>query len=73
MELLFLQSTNTALYKLKPHWMDFNAGTLVEDKSLEDVTEELLDFILKVSNGQSVNNEINKFKELAILKKGVTL
>ena len=66
-------STNTALYKLKPHWMDFNAGTLVEDKSLEDVTEELLDFILKVSNGQSVNNEINKFKELAILKKGVTL
>lgn len=66
-------STNTALYKLKPHWMDFNAGCLVEDKSLEDVTKELLEFILKVSNGKSVNNEINKFKELAILKKGVTL
>jgi len=66
-------STNTPLYDLKPHWMDFNAGYLVEDKSLEEVTEELLKFILEVSNGKFVNNEINKFKELAILKKGVTL
>ncbi|AWK51915.1 altronate hydrolase [Clostridium beijerinckii] len=66
-------STNTALYKLKPHWMDFNAGCLVEDKSLEKVTENLLEYILEVSNGKFVNNEINKFKELAILKKGVTL
>jgi len=66
-------STNTALYKLKPHWMDFNAGCLVEDKSLEKVTEDLLEYILEVSNGKFVNNEINKFKELAILKKGVTL
>jgi len=66
-------STNTPLYDLKPHWMDFNAGCLVEDKSLEEVTEELLKFILQVSNGKFVNNEINKFKELAILKKGVTL
>ena len=66
-------STNTALYNLKPHWMDFNAGCLVEDRSLEEVTKELLQFILEVSNGKFVNNEINKFKELAILKKGVTL
>ncbi len=66
-------STNTALYDFKPHWMDFNAGCLVEDKSLEIVTEELMKYILEVLNGKLVNNEINKFKELAILKKGVTL
>ena len=66
-------STNTPLYELKPHWMDFNAGCLVEDKTLEEVTEELLGFIIEVSSGKFVNNEINKFKELAILKKGVTL
>lgn len=66
-------STNTALYDLKPHWMDFNAGCLVEDKNLEKATEELVEFILEVSEGKFVNNEINKFKELAILKKGVTL
>jgi len=32
-----------------------------------------LEFILEVSEGKLVNNETNKFKELAILKKGVTL
>ncbi|AGX42938.1 UxaA family hydrolase [Clostridium saccharobutylicum] len=66
-------STNSALYKLKPHWMDFNAGCLVEDRVLEDVTEDLMNFIIDVAGGKFVNNEINKFKELAILKKGVTL
>lgn len=66
-------STNTPLYELKPHWMDFNAGCLVEDKTLEEATKELLEFIIEVSSGKFVNNEINKFKELAILKKGVTL
>jgi len=53
--------------------MDFNAGSLVEDKSLEEVTEELSKYIIEVSGGKLVNNEINKFKELAIFKKGVTL
>lgn len=66
-------STNSALYNLKPHWMDFNAGTLVEDKSLEEVTDALVNYIIQVSGGKLVNNEINKFKELAIFKKGVTL
>lgn len=66
-------STNSALYDLKPHWMDFNAGCLVEDKNLEEVTEELTKYIVEVSSGKLVNNEINKFKEIAILKQGVTL
>lgn len=66
-------STNTPLYNLKPHWMDFNAGTLVEDKTLSEVTEEFIKYVVEVANGKYVNNEINKFKELAILKQGVTL
>ncbi len=66
-------STNSVLYNLKPHWMDFNAGSLVEDKCLDEVTDELVKFIIEVSGGKLVNNEINKFKELAIFKKGVTL
>ncbi|MBN7574291.1 altronate hydrolase [Clostridium sp. 2-1] len=66
-------STNTPLYDLKPHWMDFNAGTLVEDKTLSEVTEEFIKYVIEVANGKYVNNEINKFKELAILKQGVTL
>ncbi len=66
-------ATNSPIYNLKPHWMDFNAGSLIEDKNLYEVTEKLLRYILEVSEGKKVNNEINKFKELAILKKGVTL
>ncbi|WP_238948021.1 altronate dehydratase family protein [Clostridium sp. YIM B02569] len=66
-------STNTPLYNLKPHWMDFNAGILVEDKTLSEVTEEFIKYVVEVANGKYVNNEINKFKELAILKQGVTL
>lgn len=66
-------STNTPLYNLKPHWMDFNAGTLVEDKTLSEVSEEFIKYVIEVANGKYVNNEINKFKELAILKQGVTL
>ncbi|WP_026888102.1 UxaA family hydrolase [Clostridium beijerinckii] len=66
-------STNTPLYNLKPHWMDFNAGTLVEDKTLNEVTKEFIKYVIEVANGKYVNNEINKFKELAILKQGVTL
>ncbi|MBC8062811.1 MAG: altronate dehydratase [Clostridiaceae bacterium] len=66
-------STNTEIYKLKPHWIDFNAGSLVEDKSLEALVEEFIEYIIKVASGELVNNEKNNFRELAIFKSGVTL
>ncbi|MBU3112194.1 UxaA family hydrolase [Clostridium lacusfryxellense] len=66
-------STNTQIFELKPHWIDFNAGSLVQDKSLEDLTEELVEYIIRVANGELVNNEKNNFRELAIFKSGVTL
>jgi len=66
-------STNTEIYKLKPHWIDFNAGSLTKDKSLEVLTEEFIDYIIKVASGELVNNEKNNFRELAIFKNGVTL
>ena len=66
-------STNTQLYKLKPHWIDFNAGCLVEDVSFENLLEEFINFIIKVASGELANNEKNNFRELAIFKTGVTL
>lgn len=66
-------STNTQIYKLKPHWIDFNAGSLVQDKSLEDLTEEFIQYIIEVASGKLINNEKNNFRELAIFKSGVTL
>ncbi|GAB6087685.1 UxaA family hydrolase [Alkaliphilus crotonatoxidans] len=66
-------STNTPLYQLKPHWIDFNAGVLVEDQLMEDVLERFIDYIIQVASGELVNNEKNNFREIAIFKTGVTL
>ncbi|MFU0782659.1 MAG: Altronate dehydratase [Thermoanaerobacterium thermosaccharolyticum] len=66
-------STNTQLYQLKQNWIDFNAGTLVEDKNIDEVLEELVRYVIRVASGELVNNEKNNFKEIAIFKNGVTL
>lgn len=66
-------STNSALYNKKPHWIDFNAGVLVENKSMDEVAEEFIEYVIKVANGEYVNNEKNGYREMAIFKTGVTL
>lgn len=66
-------STNTALYENKPHWIDFNAGQLLDGSSMEEVVEEFIQYIINVSSGELVNNEKNNFREIAIFKDGVTL
>ena len=66
-------SSNTQIFQLKPHWIDFNAGSLIEDVELEDMLEDFIDYILEVASGEWVNNEKNQFRELAIFKTGVTL
>lgn len=66
-------STNTDLYKRKPHWIDFNAGVLVEDKSMDEVLEDFIQYVIKVASGEWVNQEKNGFREIAIFKTGVTL
>ncbi|MEW9122956.1 MAG: altronate dehydratase family protein [Thermotaleaceae bacterium] len=66
-------STNSELYHRKKNWIDFNAGTLVEDKSMEEVLRNFIDYIIKVASGELVNNEKHQFREIAIFKTGVTL
>ncbi len=65
-------STNTALYENKPHWIDYNAGVLLE-KEPEYVLRDFIQYIIKVASGELVNNEKNDFREIAIFKSGVTL
>ncbi|KLU65602.1 altronate dehydratase [Desulfosporosinus acididurans] len=66
-------SSNSQIYELKPHWIDFNAGSLIEDVTLDNLLEDFINYILAVASGRWVNNENNQFRELAIFKKGVTL
>lgn len=63
-------STNTPLFERKPHWIDFDAGDILEGA---DLTETLFDFVLKVCGGAKINNEQNGYREISIFKDGVTL
>ncbi|WP_189031593.1 UxaA family hydrolase [Paenibacillus albidus] len=66
-------STNSPLYEGKRHWIDFNAGVLVEDGSADEVLKDFISYIIEVASGGLVNNEKNNFREIAIFKTGVTL
>jgi altronate hydrolase len=65
-------STNTPLSEAKPHWIDYNAGVLLEQEP-EVVLRDFTEYIIKVASGEWVNNEKNDFREIAIFKTGVTL
>jgi len=66
-------STNSGLAQRKPTWIDFNAGRLVEDQSMEQVLSEFIDYVLSVANGEQVNSEKAGIHEISIFKNGVTL
>ncbi|WP_438349234.1 UxaA family hydrolase [Paenibacillus sp. FA6] len=66
-------STNSAIYDQKGHWIDYNAGTLVEDTAPDEVLENFVYYIISIASGEQVNNEKNDFREIAIFKSGVTL
>lgn len=66
-------STNSELAQKKPHWIDFDAGRLIENMSMEDMLEEFIQHLVEVCNGEPVRNEKNNIREVAIWKKGVTL
>jgi len=66
-------STNTAIYLKKRNWIDFNAGELLSGESMSDLKEKFLNFVIKVAQGEQLNHEKTGFKEIAILKGGVTL
>ena len=66
-------STNSNLARRKPTWIDFNAGELVEDKTMEAMLEEFIDYVLRVADGEYVNSEKSGIHEISIFKNGVTL
>ena len=66
-------STNSGLAGRKSNWIDFNAGVLVEDKTMEEETEALFDYVVEVASGKQVRSEAAGFHDMAIFKQGVTL
>lgn len=66
-------STNSALFAKKKNWIDFNAGQLLEDKTMDQLLEEFIRFVIEVSSGKKLKHEESGFKEISIFKTGVTL
>lgn len=63
-------STNAVLAEKKQNWIDFDASPCLDGKEL---TDELLDYIISVANGELTRNEQNGYEEISIFKDGVTL
>lgn len=66
-------STNSDLYNKKSNWMDFNAGRLLSGETMENLADELMDFVIDIASGTKVKAEEMGFREIAIFKNGVTL
>jgi altronate hydrolase len=68
-------SSNSEIAAKKPHWIDFNAGALLDGtKSMAQLEDDLFALILAVASGERLaNNETNGYREIAMWKEGVTL
>src|SRR5439155_2134959 len=68
-------SSNSEIAAKKPHWIDFNAGALLDGSAtMPQLEDELFALVLAVASGERLtNNERNGYREIAIWKEGVTL
>ena len=68
-------SSNSEIAAKKPHWIDFNAGALLDGtRSMDALADELFAYVLDVASGNTrTNNEQHGYREIAIWKDGVTL
>ena len=66
-------ATNSSLAAHKANWIDFNAGTVAEEESIEDAAERLLKYVLSVASGEQTMNEKNQCRSISIFKDGVVL
>src|SRR5580692_11764665 len=66
-------SSNSALAKAKPRWIDFDAGTLLTGAAMDELSEELLQLVIDTASGRQTCAERNGEREVAIWKTGVTL
>ena len=66
-------STNNQLAEKKHNWIDFNCGVIVNDTPLDELSDDLLDFVLDIASGKKSKSEEAGFHDMAIYKQGFTL
>jgi altronate dehydratase large subunit len=60
-------ASNSRIYRAMGDDMDFNAGTLVEGRSLDLLREEMIDLMVRVINGERTKAEINGMEVLTFM------
>jgi len=63
-------ATNHHLSHHKSNWIDFDASPVLDG---HDLTETLLNYVIRVANGEKTCNEKNGYEEISMFKDGVTL
>jgi len=66
-------SSNSITYKNMPGDMDLNAGAIIdEDRTLDEVGQDIFDLSLSVANGRQTCAEVNRSVPFGYLKQGPT-
>lgn len=66
-------SSNNRIFEKKPQWIDFNAGTLIENPDFDKLSDRLFQQVLDIASGAKTKNEINNCREISIFKDGVVM
>ena len=66
-------ASNPSLAEKKANWIDFAAGDLLKGRTLDELSDALLDRVIAVASGEEVLSEKHGYHDLAIFKQGVTL
>lgn len=66
-------ATNTRLYRRKPQWIDFNAGSLVDNDTIPSLLPRFISTVMAIVGGQPTMAERAGIHGIAIFKDGVTL
>ncbi|MBQ9784572.1 MAG: UxaA family hydrolase [Clostridia bacterium] len=66
-------STNNTLAAKKRHWIDFNAGVLLDGADMGVEAEALYALCRRVADGECPKSEESGYYDIAIFKDGVTL
>ena len=62
------------LYNRKKHWIDYNAGQLLDGKTFDELTNDFFQYLLDVASGKiKTRNEEYGYKEISIFRDGVIL
>lgn len=66
-------ASNSDLAKRKTGWIDFDAGRLLTDETMDTLEQQLFDLVLRTASGELTKSERAGYHDMAILKGGVTL